>query len=150
MFTESIVENTQTTIDNQNIILKNYFLYQDEPHVTLTHSLTLYKESSFGSLTAIPISEEYLEFQEGKITTNNSSSYPNIQITSNLKGETFKTKFGIKLKERGTYYLSSTNYNTQSNGLIQISGGDYSRGIIEIRTRIINSDDKGLYKFVVN
>ena len=52
--------------------------------------------------------------------------------------------FGIKLKEAGTYYLSSI-----SKIEVIISGGNHEKGNINIYTNILNSDENGMYKFTV-
>lgn len=148
IYIESSINNSQTTIDNQKVTLKDFYRYKDEFNVLLNHSLTLYKESNFGNLISIPIDEEYLKILEGEVTTSNNTNHPNINIQSILKGEVFRSKFGITLKEKGTYYLSSSN--TTTNGSILITGGDYEFGRIEIRSKIINSNEKGLYMFTVN
>lgn len=133
----SDVENTQTTIDGQEITLGDYY-GEGEPKV-LWHRLTLLKESNFGGLIRVSINDEFIVSIEGESTTEGSTS---IRIISTLKDEMYKNKFGIKLKEAGTYYLSSS-------GDVLISGGDYEKGIIHFYTNIINSEESGMYKFTV-
>ncbi|GEM_PF-4333997 len=133
----SIVENTQTTIDGQEITLDDY--YADGESKNVWYNLMLLKESNFGGLISIPINDEYIESIEGISTTEGGER---INLISTLKDETFKSKFGIKLKEAGTYYLSSGKD-------VIISGGDYEKGIIHIYTNIVNSNKNGMYKFTV-
>ncbi len=143
------IENAQTTTDNQNVILSDYF-YLDLPEsVVLGYNLNLYKDSDFGNKIAIPIDEEFIEILEGNITTDTSPNFPNLTITSIFNGTHFKSKFGIQLKESGTFYLSKSQIGNNTIPLT-IFGGDYNKGLIDISTKIINADADGFYKFVVN
>ena len=149
IYIEAVIENVQITTDNQNVILSDYF-YLDLPEtVVLGHNLNLFKDSGFGSKIAIPIDEEFIEIIEGNVITDTDSNFPNLAITSVFNGTHFKSKFGIQLKEIGTFYLSKSQIGNNTIPLV-IFGGDYNKGLIEINTKIVNSDPDGFYKFIVN
>ena len=147
VFIETTVENQQTATNNENITLNTLF-FQDLPEtIKLRHNINLYKVSEFGELIAIPINDEFIDIVEGDVITNIGFA-PSIQVISTYNGTNFKSKFGIQLKERGTFFLSSERI--RDNGLIRITGGSADKGFVEILTSIKNADVDGMYKIVVN
>ncbi len=143
------IENVQTTTDNQNVVLSDYFYLDLLETVVLGYNLNLYKDSGFGNKIAIPIDQEFIEILEGNVITDTSLSFPNLAITSVFNGTHFENKFGIQLKESGIFYLSKSQIGNNTIPLT-IFGGDYNKGLIDISTKIINADDDGFYKFIVD
>ena len=143
---ETVIENSQTTTNNQSINLTDSF-YADTPEsIRLYNTLYLFKESNFGRPVSVHIKNEYLEVMDGEAETN---ANPGINIVNIYNGTVFKSKFGIQLKEKGTYYLSGS-YIIKQKSYTQFTGGVYQLGTIEINSTIINADATGLYKFTVN
>ena len=150
IYIERIIENSQITTNGQNVLLSDYF-YLDLPEtVLLRYSINLSKDSGFGNRTSIPIDNEFIEILEGNVISDTSQSFPNLEVNSFYNGTHFRSKFGIQLKERGTFYLSSVSALDSRNNSIIISGGEYNKGFIDISTKIVNADADGFYKFVVN
>jgi hypothetical protein len=145
---ETTIENSQVSTDNQHITLTNYFYLDSPESIFLIHNLQLYKESNFGNIVSIPISSENIEVFEGSVLADDNTRFPKLEIKNIYNQTALKSRFGIQLKERGVFYLSSTQLT--NGGLISISGGVYEKGLITINTHIINANTNGLYRFVVN
>ena len=136
----TVVENNQTTTDNQQITISDFHNYN-----TLDYNIALYKETNYDNLSKITINQENIEIISGDVTVN---SNPNITVSNQLSGTSFSSKFGIKLLETGTFYLGNS-YLEGNNGTITIYSGNVD-GDLTLVTSIINSDNNDLYKFTVN
>lgn len=145
---ETVISNEQTTIDSQLINLSDLFYSDILNESFLQHSLTLYKETGFGTLSKIAVTNQNIETTEGRIESFNDILQ--VRNTYDANTNTFRSKFSITLKEEGTFYISSDRFNFEDLGAITIYGGVVELGVVSITTSIDNAEDNGGYKFVVN
>lgn len=146
IFIETSINNNQTTTNSDSINLSD-FTYSEIGQSRAFMNLTLYRESGFGSVVEIPLNESAIEVIDGEVTTNGEF----IQVSSLYDGSGFRSRFGIKLLESGTYYLAGTGLLSSSGeGTITISIGVSELGFVNIDSSIVNSDTQGRYTFTVN
>ncbi|SHH61796.1 hypothetical protein [Winogradskyella jejuensis] len=143
---ETVIENDQLTIDNLNITLSD-FTYAEIGESRAFHQLALYKETAFESVVQIPLNESSIEVNSGDVRLNNQL----IEVISLYDGNTFRSKFSIRLLESGTFYLAGPRllFNN-SGGETTINVGVYEKGFVDITSKIINSDEDGKFVFTVN
>jgi len=138
------IENQQTDEKNQNILLTDYIdLSQD---ASLYTTMVLYKETSFGTLSKIPLTTDNLVVLDGAVTLNDEY----LSINSDYNDNGFSCEFGIKLLETGTFYLANSSFNETNDGKIYINGGSNNKGYITIISKISNSNEQHAYKIIVN
>jgi len=144
----TVIDNEQITIDNQSINLSELFYNDILNESFLQHTLTLYKETGFGTLSEIAITNQDIESVEGIV--ENFGNIIQIRNVYDSDTNTFRSQFSITLKETGTYYLSGNRFNIEEFRPISISGGIFELGFVTITTSILNAEENGGYKFVVN
>jgi len=139
----STITDVQTTTENLQFNISDFHNYD-----SLDYLLGLYKETNFGTLSKITVSQNNIEIISGDIIADDNVNNPTILVKNALLNDTFSSKFGIKLLESGTYYLGS-NYIDNNKGTITIYSGN-SDGDLILRTHIINSNADDFYQFTVN
>lgn len=144
----TIITEEQITINDESINLSDLFYNDTLNDSFLQHSLTLYKETGFGTLSTIEVTNDNIEISEGIADSFNDI----IQIRNVYDAATnsFRSQFSIVLRETGTYYLSSNRFNFNDSGEIIVSGGIFELGFVTISTTILNAEANGGYKFIVN
>ncbi|MBT8244579.1 MAG: hypothetical protein HKP48_05875 [Winogradskyella sp.] len=144
----TVIPDEQITTDGQSLNISELFYNDVLNESFLQHSLTLYKETDFGTLSKIAVTNQDIEASEGIVESFGDI----IQIRNfyDTDTNTFRSKFSITLKETGTYYLSSNQFNFEDFRGISISGGIYELGFVTITTNILNTEENGGYIFVVN
>jgi len=146
IFIETYIDNNQTTTNGNSINLSDY-TYSEIGQSRAFMNLILYKESGFDSVVEIPLNENVIEVVNGEVSINGEF----IQISSLYDGTGFRSRFGIKLLEPGTYYLAGTGLlSTSGDGTVVISIGVSELGFVNIDSSIVNSDTQGRYTFTVN
>ncbi|WP_452222033.1 hypothetical protein [Lacinutrix salivirga] len=145
---ETSIDIEQTTVNNAPIILLDY----DYGEINQSHystSLSLYKVTDFGTTVKIPLLIENIEVIEGDVILNNDNGTQDITILSQFNGTEYRSKIGFKLLETGSYFIGAS-YNYSNTGYCYLNGGDYNISYIEIKSKIIGSNDDGNYQFIVN
>ena len=145
IYIETLIENQQTTTDNQDILLSDLIDVQNTNNF-LYYYLSLYKETSYGTLSKIELTPENIDIIDGNATIENQEIF----IQNLYNGTAFKNKIGIKLLETGTFYLTGVSYNYNNSGLVNIRSISNQGGDILISTSIINSNENSAYQFTVN
>lgn len=145
---KTVISNEQTTLNGELINLSDLFYSDILNESFLQHSLTLYKETGFGTLSKIAVTNQNIETTEGLIESFNDVLQ--VRNTYDATTNTFRSKFSITLKEEGTFYISSDRFNFEDFRAITIYGGVVELGVVSITTSIANAEDNGGYKFVVN
>ncbi|WP_396601245.1 hypothetical protein [Algibacter sp. R77976] len=142
IFINTLIKNSQTTVDNETIILSDLLDLDADP--ILYNNLILYKETSFGTLAKIAVTNSNIIILDG-LADNTYDEL--IEVKNMYNSVNFSSKFGIKLLETGTYYLGTPNLDYSERVNITGSSG-YDRQI-NIQSKIIDSDENGAYKFIV-
>lgn len=142
IFINTLIKNSQTTVDNETIVLSDFLDLDADPY--LYYNLILYKETSFGTLAKIAITNSNIIILDG-LADNTYDEL--IEIKNMYNSVNFSSKFGIKLLETGTYYLGPPNLDYTEH--IYINGSSGYNNYITILSKIINSNENGTYKFIV-
>jgi hypothetical protein len=145
MIIEMIIDNNQLTTSGDPILLSDLFYDDVLSDSFLYHSLALYKETGFGTLSKISVTNANIETTEG--IAESFGETIELRSVYNSNTNTFRNKFAISLRELGTFYLSNNRYDFDG---IKISGGIYELGLVTITTTINNSNTEGGYKFTVD
>lgn len=146
IYIETNITNEQITEDNEVIILSNYD-YAEVGQSQYSYSLSLNKQTEYGTSVKIPITFEYIQIVEGNTDINENYFSSDIRIDSYFDGENYKSLIGIKLLEAGNYFISGSYNNIES---IYVNGGVYDKKLVVIRSKIVDSNENGLYEFTVN
>ena len=146
IYIETNIANEQITESNEVIMLSNYD-YAEVGQSQYSYSLSLYKQTEYGTSVKIPITFEYIDIVEGNTDINEDYYSSDIRIDSYFDGENYKSLIGIKLLEAGNYFISGSYNNIDS---IYVNGGVYDKKLVVIRSKIVNSNENGLYEFTVN
>lgn len=146
IFIETEINNQQVTTDGLDILLSDC-TYSEIGQSQAFYQLKLYKETAFNTVVEIPLNSESIEIIEGDVRLNNTL----IEVISLYDGNNFKSKFGIRLLESGTFYISGPRLLFNDNdGKTNLQIGVFERGYVDICSKIINSDTEGKYVFTVN
>ncbi len=142
------IPNNQVDLNGNPIDLKDLFYPDILENAFLEHSITLFKETGFGTLSEIIVSNSDIENITG--TTEVNSEFINVINVYDSDSDSFKSTFSITLKETGTFFLSDKRFGFDDFSGIRISGGVFELGFVEINTSIQNSNAEGAYEFIVN
>jgi len=142
IYINSFIKNSQITVEKENIVLSDFLDLDTNPYVQ--YNLVLYKETSFGSLAKIKVTNSNLVTLDGLVENDYEET---ITVKNIYNTDDFTSKFGIKLLETGTYYLASANLEYAQH--IDINVYSNYRDSATIATKIKNADDNGAYKFIV-
>lgn len=144
---ETEISNNQISGINEDIQLTDFFYNDDLESSFLQYTLTLYKQTGFGTLSKITVTNQDIITESGAIEPNGQ----NIEVKNFYDESTnsFKSRFSINLQESGTFFLSNTRLIFDDSRQIRISGGIYELGYIEITTSIQNANTEGAYMFEV-
>ncbi|MFS4481767.1 hypothetical protein ACKGJY_02030 [Hyunsoonleella sp. 2307UL5-6] len=137
IFINTTFSNEQTTLDGETILLSDYNNNNDNIRCTFA----LYKETNFGTLVKISVTDNNIEVINGNTYTDRHW----INAENTFKDNKFSSVFGITLLESGTYYITGTNYDFDNDGIVWFYISD-----VNLASKIINSEDDGAYKFTVN
>ncbi len=139
------LNNEQITINDKTVFLTDFI--SDTPESFYYYYLNLYKETAYGTYALIELNENALEIIEGETRVDNQSLFVSCELNDTI----FSNKFGIRLLEPGTYYLSgSQNYFNLDTEIVWIYPNYSGNEGISIYSKIINSDSDGRYYFIVN
>lgn len=147
IFINTTIKNEQLTQDNESVVLSDY-LKSDESN-NFYHTLVLFRETSFGTLSKIPLNEDNIEVTSGSVALNEAY----IQITNLFNGDSYTSNFSIRLLETGTFYLANSTFDGNNIGRVYLYGSCYNNNStinINIISSIINSEANGAYKFTVS
>lgn len=145
IYISTVLENEQVSTNASTVYLTDFV--SDSPDSFYYYYINLYKETAYGTYALIELNENALEIIDGETFID----YQSLIVRCDLDSSVFRNKFGIKLLEPGTYYLSgSLNYNTEVAEIIQISTSYSGNQGITIYSKIMNSGDDGRYYFTVN
>lgn len=146
IYISTILNNEQVSINDITVYLTD-FINQDSPDNLYYYYLNLYKETAYGTYALIELNTDALEVIEGEITVD----YQSLFVRCDFNNAVYNNKFGIKLLEPGTYYLSgSQNYYNQNTQTVSLFTNNYGSQNISVYSRIINLDVSGRYYFPVN
>ena len=145
---ETTIPNQVTTLDGITINISDLFYSDILEDSFLQHRLTLFKETGFGTLSKIAVTNADIEASEGN--TQSFNDIIEIQSVYDSGTNTFRNKFSITLKESGTFYLSHSRFDFDDFRSIEISGGIYELGFVTITSNITNANSDGGYTFTVN
>lgn len=145
---ETVIDNNQTTVNNEDILLSNLF-YDDILYTSfLQHNLVLYKETGFGTLSPITVTLDDIENIEGLTEVN--GNFMQIRSYYDSNTNTFISEFSITLKESGTFFISDNRFGLNDYRGIFITGGVLELGFAQIKSAIQNANEDGGYRFTVN
>ncbi len=100
-------------------------LYENDPFV---FQMILTKESQFGDDVRISVAPEYIVSFEGSTV----SQYQSFVLTSVEETDSFKHRFGIILREPGTYKLNSYTDNSEYLMQYNINGSSTSLSLYSV------------------
>ena len=142
IYINTLVNNNQVSVDEKNIFVTDFTDLDNDPYIN--YNIVLYKETNFGTLAKIEVTNDNIIVTEGLV----QNVYDEIiEVKSSYNGTNFKSRFGIKLLETGTYYLASPNFDYTQAIYIQASFS-YDK-YLTIISKIKDSDEKGAFKFIV-
>ena len=145
---ETVIDNNQTTVNNEDILLSNLF-YDDILYTSfLQHNLVLYKETGFRTLSPITVTLDDIENIEGLTEVN--GNFMQIRSYYDSNTNTFISEFSITLKESGTFFISDNRFGLNDYRGIFITGGVLELGFAQIKSAIQNANEDGGYRFTVN
>ena len=145
---ETVIDNNQTTVNNEDILLSNLF-YDDILYTSfLQHNLVLYKETGFGTLSPITVTLDDIENIEGLTEVN--GNFMQIRSYYDSNTNTFISEFSITLKVSGTFFISDNRFGLNDYRGIFITGGVLELGFAQIKSAIQNANEDGGYRFTVN
>ncbi|WP_298496592.1 hypothetical protein [uncultured Algibacter sp.] len=144
IYINTVINNIQKTIDGIDINLTDYLITEEAP--SLFYNMTLYKETNFGTPVKITVTNDNLIVINGSVE-NTYDSLIEVKNNYNDNDIDFKSKFGIKLLEKGSYYLASPN--TDYINQIEIYGNTIDNYQLLITSKIRNSDENSIYRFTV-
>ncbi len=141
------IPNSQTDVNGNTVLLSNLFYNDVLNESFFQHSLTLYRQTGFGTLSEISVLEEDIQNNIGETLTNNS-----FIITRSFYDATtdsFISSYSITLRETGTFYLSDNRLAINDFRGIFLTGGIYELGFADIKTSIQNANMENAYEFTV-
>ena len=100
------------------------------------------QQSNFDIPLPIRLSDNEIIVQTGEAQTYNDQ----LSATAELDGEFFESLLGVKLKNRGSFYLSSDVYN---NGIPTIYLNTRNGNSVNIATTIVGADGDNKFHFTV-
>ncbi len=147
IYIETTIDKQQHTIDDQSITLTD-FDYGEVNESSIRNNLSLYKITEYNTTVQIPLLNEHITTIEGEYYLDENYNNSTIRFDNYFDGNQYKSIIGIKLLETGTFYLANTyEYN---DTFVYFDGGTYENGYIQIKSKIINSNEEGQYYFNVN
>ncbi|MDJ0644764.1 MAG: hypothetical protein QNJ57_02170 [Flavobacteriaceae bacterium] len=146
LFIETTIDNSQITTDSRSISLKDFM--NGDPLV-LYYSLVLYRLDSENE--EVPIFIESVQAPDGMIEYSSENPFFNILSFYNGSNDNFTSSLGIKLSEPGVYALKPDVIigNGNKHAILFTLNGSATQGSLELTTSIANSDEDGIYRFVV-
>ncbi len=146
IYIETTINNIQNTTNNVEVNLLDFV-----ENEKIYNSLVLYRLNN-NTIERVPFDDLNINSIEGdvEIHANNSDNiFPSFSITSTYNGTDFKNKFGITPVEPGTYFIGP-NDSLNEEGEVNYTISNTPETTIYITSTIINSNNEGLYEFVVN
>ena len=144
---ETVIANNQIDTGGNAIAISDLFYSDILNDSFLQHSLILYRETGFGTLSPISILEEDVQTSTG--TTDVSNEFITVRSYYDAMTNSFRSKFSITLKESGTFFLSDNRFGFNDFRGITISGGIFELGFVQINTSINNANTDGAFEITV-
>ena len=141
------ISNSQVDTSGNSFLLSSLFYDDTLNESFLQHTLVLYRENGFGTLSEIAITNDDIQSLVGETETNNE--FITTRSYYDSATDSFRSQYSITLREAGTYYLSHTRLNFSDLSKIFITGGIFELGFVEITTCIQNSNGDCAYAFEV-
>jgi len=142
---ETVVEDQQENENGEVVFISNV-ISEDS---SLIFELVLYKLNIYNNIERVALNEESILQIEGNAFIAEESNAPFVGFSSVLsEGNSHVNTTGFTILEPGTYYIGANYYNNNFGSVI-ISGNS-SIGGVQLYTKIVNSNEEGLYEFSVN
>lgn len=103
---------------------------------------SVFQQSNFDNPLPIRLSEDEIVVRTGQAQIYNEY----FNATAELNGESFESYFGIKLKNSGSFFISSDIYN---NGMPTIFLDTRNGNSVNIATSIVRANAQNRYNFTV-
>ena len=147
IYIETTIDNQQQTVDDESIMLSDYD-YGEVNQSGFRNNLSLYKITEYNTTVQIPLLNEHITAIEGDYYLDENYNSTTIHFENYFDGNQYKSIIGIKLLESGTFYLA--NSYEYGDTFVYIDGGTYENGYIQIKSKIVDSNEEGQYYFTVN
>lgn len=142
IYITTTIDNRQISNEGETVFLKDFLELGSS---SIDFSLVLKKQNTDGTMEEVIIEE--VQELEGSVSYGNEIPIMNISNTYDETSDTFHSKIGVRLLDEGTYSLKGgLGFGYDFQFVIIRLSRHFS---LTLKTSIMNSNEIGIYEFVV-